>query len=105
MSISSNTLKRVYLILPYLALLYLSLVHFEFMLDDPFISFRYARNLLDGHGLVFNPGERVEGYSNFLWIILLTPFMKLGFDPVVASKVLGLCSARSPFTTPTNFRY
>jgi hypothetical protein len=39
--------------------------------DDAFISFRYARNLLDGHGLVFNHGERVEGYTNFLWTVLL----------------------------------
>ena len=39
--------------------------------DDAFISFRYARNLLDGHGLVFNPGERVEGYTNFLWTLEL----------------------------------
>ena len=39
--------------------------------DDAFISFRYARNLLEGHGLVFNPGERVEGYTNFLWTLEL----------------------------------
>ena len=39
--------------------------------DDAFISFRYASNLLDGHGLVWNPGERVEGYTNFLWTLLL----------------------------------
>ena len=32
--------------------------------DDAFISFRYARNLLEGHSLIFNPGERVEGYSS-----------------------------------------
>jgi arabinofuranosyltransferase len=42
-----------------------------FVSDDAFISFRYARNLLDGHGLVYNPGERVEGYTNFLWTVLL----------------------------------
>ncbi len=42
-----------------------------FLTDDAFISFRYARNLLEGHGLVFNPGERVEGYSNFLWVLEL----------------------------------
>jgi hypothetical protein len=41
------------------------------LVDDAFISFRYARNLLSGHGLVFNPGERVEGYTNFLWTLLL----------------------------------
>jgi arabinofuranosyltransferase len=90
MSVPDNSLKRIYLVLPYLALLYLSLFHFDFILDDPFISFRYARNLLDGFGPVFNAGERVEGYSNFLWIILLMPFMKLGINPVIASKLLGL---------------
>ena len=41
------------------------------LVDDAFISFRYARNLLEGHGLVFNPGERVEGYTNFLWTLEL----------------------------------
>ena len=39
--------------------------------DDAYISYRYARNLLDGHGLVYNVGERVEGYTNFLWTVLL----------------------------------
>ena len=42
-----------------------------FLCDDAFISFRYVRNLLAGHGLVFNPGEYVEGYTNFLWIVEL----------------------------------
>lgn len=41
------------------------------LFDDAFISFRYAKNLLDGHGLAFNVGERVEGYTNFLWTVLL----------------------------------
>ena len=57
--------------LPWLALLaWLSSVAW-FLTDDAFISFRYTRNLLDGHGLVFNPGEYVEGYTNFLWILEL----------------------------------
>ncbi len=85
-----NLPGRIGWILPCLGLLYLALYHFDFILDDPFISFRYARNLLDGYGLVFNPGEKVEGYSNFLWIVLLLPFMKAGLSPVVTSKVLGL---------------
>src|SRR5689334_14244881 len=45
--------------------------------DDAYISFRYAANLLDGYGLVWNPGERVEGYTNFLWLIIVTPFIAL----------------------------
>ena len=56
---------------PWLALLaYLAYIS-RFFVDDAFISFRYARNLLEGHGLVWNPGERVEGYSNFLWVLKL----------------------------------
>ncbi len=41
--------------------------------DDAFISFRYARNFMAGEGLVFNPGERVEGYSNLLYVLLIAP--------------------------------
>ena len=44
---------------------------YSFVLDDAFISLRYARNLVEGHGLVFNPGETpVEGYTNFLWVLI-----------------------------------
>jgi len=50
--------------------------------DDIFISFRYARNLVDGHGLVFNPSERVEGYTNFLWTVLVAAGMAVGIEPV-----------------------
>lgn len=38
------------------------------LLDDAMVSMRYARNLARGDGLVFNPGERVEGFSNPLWV-------------------------------------
>ncbi len=43
------------------------------VVDDALISLRYAQNLAVGNGLVFNPGERVEGYTNFLWTVLCTP--------------------------------
>ena len=57
--------------LPWLVLLgYLTHVAW-FLCDDAFISFRYVRNLVEGHGLVFNRGEYVEGYSNFLWVLEL----------------------------------
>ena len=45
------------------------LVHY--VSDDGFISMQYAKNLLRGNGLVYNPGERVEGYTNFLWVVLI----------------------------------
>ncbi len=61
--------------------------------DDAFISFRYARNFAGGQGLVYNLGERVEGFSNFLWVVLLSVGIKLGLEPVIFSKVLGFFSA------------
>lgn len=69
---------------------------FNFVCDDAFISFRYARNLADGLGLRYNPGvdPPVEGYSNFLWVLLMTPFEKLGADPGVAARVISVaCGA------------
>ncbi len=66
---------------------------FVIFTDDPFISFRYARNMLEGHGLVFNPGQRVEGYTNFLWTVLLAAGMYAGFDPVPLSQWLGLTAS------------
>jgi len=62
----------------------------DFVVDDAFISFRYARNLAEGHGLVFNPGERVEGYSNFLWVLIISLCIKLGADPLASAKLLGV---------------
>jgi hypothetical protein len=64
-----------------------------YLIDDTFISFRYARNLVDGHGLVFNPGERVEGYTNFLFVLLSALSLRLGIDPVVFTKVVSLIAA------------
>ncbi|MCD4653590.1 hypothetical protein K8T06_06610 [bacterium] len=63
---------------------------FAIFTDDPFISFRYARNIADGHGVVFNHGERVEGYTNFLWVMILSGIIRLGGEPVFASKCLGI---------------
>jgi len=65
-------------------------VSLNFIQDDAFISYRYVRNFVSGDGLVFNAGERVEGYTNFLWIILLALFTAMGVNTVRASKILGL---------------
>src|SRR6266850_4805342 len=64
-----------------------------FLIDDAFISFRYARNFLEGHGLVYNVGERVEGYTNFLWTLMIAAAMRLGADPGMAAQLLGLASS------------
>lgn len=61
-----------------------------YLLDDAFISFRYARNLVEGNGLVYNPGERVEGYTNLLWTLFAAGFLRLGIDPLTGTRTLGV---------------
>ncbi len=65
-----------------------------FVMDDAFISFRYARNLVETGELTWNPGEAVpvEGYTNFLWTLLLAAALAVGFEPIITSQVLGLAA-------------
>lgn len=62
----------------------------NFSIDDAFITFRYVRQFVAGNGLVFNLGERVEGYSNFLWVMLLAPMHALGMDLLFAARLLAI---------------
>lgn len=66
--------------------------HLLWLGDDAFISFRYAENFAHGHGLVFNVGERVEGYTNFLWTFIIGVGMRLGLSPIHVSVALTLAS-------------
>lgn len=60
--------------------------------DDAFITFRYARHFAEGLGLVFNPGERVEGYTNFLWAVVLGLGEKVGLAAPYLATALTLGS-------------
>lgn len=64
----------------------------SFIQDDAFISFRYASNLVYDHELTWNPGdtEKIEGYTNFLWTLILAIPIALNYDPVFSSKLIGL---------------
>ena len=44
---------------------------------------------MQGHGLVFNPGEYVMGYSNLLWVLLLAVLQALGIPATLSAKLLG----------------
>ena len=65
--------------------------HFA-LFDDAMITMRYADNLVAGRGLVWNPGERVEGFSSSLWVFVLAAFVALfGRDGAVAGvQIFGL---------------
>ena len=61
--------------------------------DDAYISYRYARNLVLGHGLVFNVGEYVEGFTNLLWTLAIAAGLQAGFEAPLVGHALGLVSA------------
>jgi len=76
-----------------LAMLFLALgVSFcsDFVIDDTYITFRYSRNLANGLGPVFHAGDRVEGYTNFLWMLLMSVAFPLGINPLFWSRGLSL---------------
>lgn len=68
------------------------------VVDDAFISLRYSERFLAGEGLTWNPGDNVEGYSNFLWVLATSLLAALGLDWVEALRVLGVaCSMGAVF--------
>ncbi len=77
--------------IPHILLVY----RFRFLADDACISFRFARNLALGHGPRYNLGTQipVEGYSNFLWVIICAIFeffrLDITFWPTLLSAACG----------------
>ena len=62
---------------------------FTLGIDDAHISLVYASNLAHGHGFVYNiGGERVEGFSTLLWVLLTAPAFYLPGRP--ETWILGL---------------
>jgi hypothetical protein len=62
--------------------------------DDAYITFRYSRFLAIGLGPYFNIGEHVEGYTNFLLMLLMSPVFRFGGEDAVpvAAKAVGVAS-------------
>ena len=90
MRLTSRRLLRACLLsIPFVVFLLGALLYSHDMLDDPYITYRYAHNLARGHGLVWNVGEApVEGYTNFLWAIIHAPFIAIGVSPLLVSRVI-----------------
>ncbi len=98
MSKPSPILSFFVSLLPALVVFSLQIPLFDqFSTDDAFISYRYAQNLIRGQGLVYNPGDPpVEGYTNFLWTVLLATTalsgLKLEFLGPALSILFGIAS-------------
>jgi len=83
-------LGRTVLVIAALSVLTARSLAYDFVSDDAFISLRYVDNLATGNGLVFNSGDRVEGYSNPLWVLVLAGMVALtGVDSLLAARALG----------------
>ncbi len=61
-----------------------------YTVDDAYITFRYARNLVEGNGPVFNVGQRVEGFSSPLWLGVAAVAESLRLPVEHTTKALGL---------------
>ncbi len=66
--------------------------YWEQEVDDAYITFRYARNVAELNGFVYNVGERVEGTSAFLFTLLLAAGIKAGLTPLFFARILGVAS-------------
>ncbi len=69
---------------------------FWFLCDDAYIAFRYVSNSQYGHGYTWNapPFLPVEGYTSFLWVVILDLAWTLtGWDPTVTANPLSLVCA------------
>ncbi len=62
-------------------------------IDDSYIFYRYAENWAHGLGPVFNRGEYVEGFSSFLWTLIVAAAASLGISPQHAAPALGIVLA------------
>ncbi len=61
-------------------------------IDDAFITFRHAMNLLEGQGFTCNAGERIEGTSSFLTAMISTIPIFIDRDPLEFMRWLGRLS-------------
>lgn len=86
-----NITVTLVLVVIALGILAIHVNHFlPFIADDALISLRYSQRLIAGQGLTWNPGERVEGYSNLLWVLCCAALGLTGMDLVTATRVLGI---------------
>lgn len=79
-------------IIPAVTALCVALIHGPFLIDDAYITFRYAENLATGEGLVFNRGEPVLGTTSPLLAVLLAFLKLIGLEIPLAARWVGLVS-------------
>ena len=81
--------------LPFIVALFLVTVskHFNYTPDDTYIYLQFAKNIIHGNGVSFNPGEPTYGFTSPLWLLLIALSGRLGVDLYTAAKSLDLVFA------------
>ena len=70
---------------------------YDFICDDAFIALRYAQNLIEHRELAYNLGQRVEGFTSPLWVLLVSAAGSLGLPLPAATQWLGVGAALLTF--------
>ncbi|MBN1453077.1 MAG: hypothetical protein JW963_18830 [Anaerolineales bacterium] len=90
----------------HLFLFWLSAQIYPFTIDDAYITFRYSKNLAAGFGPTYNPGlPPVEGYTTFLWMLLMTLPHFIGMNVATFSKIAGLLLTCGAFAMTSLLTY
>lgn len=77
--------------------------YYPFLSDDSLISLRYAQRFINGKGLTWNDGHPVEGYSNLLWILIISLLGKLGMNLILAARILGIACSIGTFAVISSY--
>ena len=92
-SIDRIALVAIPLCIILVALIFLRPYPAEFPMDDTYIHFVYAENLVDEGELFFNtPSEIGVGTSSILWVLLLSIAYKIGIPVYITAKAMGIIS-------------
>jgi arabinofuranosyltransferase len=87
-------MKNKYYIIVFLIISTVFILHSIYLAvpaEDSFISFRFAKNLAEGYGLVWNIGQLpVEGFTNFLWVLICTLGTLAKFDIILFAQFFGI---------------
>jgi arabinofuranosyltransferase len=93
MKLNTKTICIIGIFVSFILFILMLVYVWNFTVDDAFISFRYSEHLASGFGLVWNIGQPpVEGYTNFLWVLILAFLFLFKLNPVFSTKVIGLFS-------------
>ncbi|MFZ5979170.1 MAG: hypothetical protein ACOYVF_00925, partial [Candidatus Zixiibacteriota bacterium] len=77
-----------------ITLLGLIIVRHAWVCDDAYITFRTVDNFINGYGLTWNTDERVQGFTNPLWMLVVSFFYlftgEIYFTVLLLSIILSL---------------